>query len=92
MLSGASAPGMSCLFARIRSVAPARRCRRDQHPRVHKTRENEPYLLSKQIPQFFSAVFHTNRIAAVDHPDDGIGLFKVVPPVRSQGTLTAHIP
>lgn len=38
------------------------------------------------------AVVHSHAISRVDDPDEGVGLFKVVTPVGSQGPLAADVP
>ena len=42
--------------------------------------------------EFLFAVIHPETVSGVDDPDDSVCLFKVVPPVGTQGALSADIP
>ena len=42
--------------------------------------------------KFLFAVIHSEAVSRVDNPDDSVGLFKVIPPVRTQRALSADIP
>jgi len=42
--------------------------------------------------QLLTAIVHAQPIPGVDNPHNGIGLFKVILPIRSQGALTTDIP
>jgi len=37
-------------------------------------------------------ILHSKAISGVDNPDDGVGLFKVVSPVRAKRALPANVP
>jgi hypothetical protein len=42
--------------------------------------------------QLLPAVVDAQTVRCVDYPDQGVGLFKVVSPVRAQRLLSADVP
>jgi len=50
------------------------------------------YLFKKQSRKLFATVSNSQPVCGVHHPYQGICLLEVVPPVRSEGLLTSHIP
>lgn len=42
--------------------------------------------------EFLFAISGSKTVPGVDNPDNSVGLFKVVSPVRTKGTLPANIP
>jgi hypothetical protein len=42
--------------------------------------------------QFISAVLESQFVAAVNDPDQAVGLLEIVPPIGSDGGLAANIP
>ena len=42
--------------------------------------------------EFLFAIFHSEAVPGIHNPDDSIGLFKVVSPVRTKRALSADIP
>ena len=49
-------------------------------------------LFQEQVGQLDAAVVDAIPVGRIDHPDQPVGLLVVVPPVRSQRLLAAHIP
>lgn len=50
------------------------------------------HLFLEQPVQLVPAVVDAQPVGRVDDPDERIGSFKVVPPVRPQSLLAAHVP
>lgn len=42
--------------------------------------------------QLFLAILHAHAVARVDDPDERVGLFEVISPVRPQRALSADVP
>ena len=83
------APLMSCLFAKMRTVAPASLLRCCQ---IALLQENAPHILAEQIKELVTAILHPHAIRRIDYPDDRVILLKVVAPVRPKRALPAYIP
>ncbi|KAJ8613699.1 hypothetical protein MRB53_036841 [Persea americana] len=82
-------PPMSLLFLKISRLAPTKRCASIQ---VCATKSRPAYLLKQQTSKFGPADIDALSVRGIHYPDQSVGLFEVVLPVRSQGLLTAHIP
>jgi hypothetical protein len=42
--------------------------------------------------EFLFTIFHSKAVSGVDNPDESVGLFKVVSPVRTERALPTNIP
>jgi hypothetical protein len=97
-------PDKSCLFANINSVAPAN-LYAIPPPAVPAMLISETtatafqpkglppsHLLFQQTLQLIPAIRHPQPIGRVHHPDNSVGRFKVVSPIRTEGSLTAYVP
>lgn len=56
------------------------------------TPETDAHLLLEQPVQLGPAVVHAHPVGRVDDPDERVRPLKVVPPVRPQCLLAAHVP
>jgi hypothetical protein len=50
------------------------------------------FLLSQYRFQFHFTHFQTSSIGTIHHPNHAIGLFKVIPPIGTNGLLSTNIP
>jgi hypothetical protein len=55
-------------------------------------KRRQTHLLQEQPSQFLPTIIDPQAIGCIDNPDQRVSLFKVIPPVRSQGLLAADIP
>lgn len=55
------------------------------------TGARQPLFLEETV-EFLSAVLDPQPVRRVDDPDQRVGLFKVVAPVRAEGLLAAYVP
>jgi hypothetical protein len=87
-------PGISCLFAKINSVAPASLCSRGQplavFPVLGDSRSTHFFL--QQALQCVLTILRPQAVGRVHDPYYSIGRFEVVPPVRPKCPLTTDIP
>ena len=56
------------------------------------TKGEATYLLKQQALQLITTLCYTQTVRRVHHPDQRVGLLKVVSPVGPYGLLAAHIP
>lgn len=83
---------MSCLLARMSSVAPDNRLIRVSVPTSERGNRETTNLFEQQRVKFAPAVFETRMVCRIDDPDDGVCRFEIVSPVGAQAFLTANVP
>lgn len=50
------------------------------------------YLLFQEAVELGTAVIEPSQVRAIDHPDHSVRLLVIVPPVGSEGLLSANVP
>lgn len=51
-----------------------------------------PYILLEEAVELLLAILHAHAVSRVDHPDQRVGLLKIVPPIWTESPLTTDIP
>ena len=58
----------------------------------HQESCSHEFFLFEERMKFSLGIFESKFIWAVNDPDDSVGLFKIVPPIGSDGSLSSDIP
>ncbi len=86
-------PATSVLFANTNRLAPERRFSRPLAARACPAKgQQHAHLLLQKAVQLLPAVVDAQPVGGIHYPDQGVGLLKVVAPVRPQRLLASDIP